>query len=224
MLEMLARSGLFQGMSKEDINAVLNQGSQTVYHTGRWLFREGERAKHFFLLIEGRISLTLITPDGIEVLLTFITPGGVCGRNALRENSTYAVSARAANDIRVAVWSGDCVRQLVQKYPRLGLNMVGLAFDLLQEFAVRYSYLLTKSVRQRTARALAELARHLGSRTDHGVAIAIHQRDLAELAGTTVYSVSRVLNEWGRRGLVQKGRGRLIVVDMDALLKDKRAA
>lgn len=222
--EVVAGSPLFRGIAKEHLRAIQSQASQHGYGQGNWIFRQGERAKKIFLLMDGRVSISLITPDGLEVLLAFITSGSIFGFNALVEDHNYVVSARAAHDSRVLCWTGATIRQLIRKYPELALNIFDITNEFLTDIETRYGYLATRPVRQRIAAALGELARRVGARSDDELVITVHQNEIAQLAGTTVYSVNRVLNDWQRRGIVKKGRGRIVILDMDALLKDKRTA
>ena len=88
------------------------------------------------------------------------------------------------------------------------MRLLAQHFTDLQD---RYRELATERVERRVARALLRLVRQAGKRTEEGVHIDIplSRQDLAEMTGTTLYTVSRILSEWEQKGLVNSGRERV---------------
>lgn len=74
--------------------------------------------------------------------------------------------------------------------------------------------LATERVERRIARALCRLSGQLGRKQgDHiHLDFPLSQQDLAEMTGTTVYTVSRTLNEWGRQGILEHGREHIVIL------------
>jgi CRP-like cAMP-binding protein len=83
----------------------------------------------------------------------------------------------------------------------------------------RLREIATERVEQRIAHALLRLSKHAGRRTPNGIEIAIplSRQDLAEMSGTTLHTVSRVLSAWESAKLVDTGRRRVMVRDDNAL-------
>jgi CRP-like cAMP-binding protein len=81
----------------------------------------------------------------------------------------------------------------------------------IQEMQERYRELATEKVERRIARALLRLAAQVGSKTDGGIELTFTRQELAEMSGTTLYTVSRVLSEWERQELVEAGRERVVI-------------
>jgi CRP-like cAMP-binding protein len=51
----------------------------------------------------------------------------------------------------------------------------------------------------------------MGTKKDSGIELTFTRQDLAEMSGTTLYTVSRVLSDWERQGLVEAGRERVLI-------------
>jgi CRP-like cAMP-binding protein len=70
------------------------------------------------------------------------------------------------------------------------------------------------------ARALLRLARQAGQRAEDGVLIGLplSREDLAEMTGTTLYTVSRILSHWEQQGFVEAGRERVLIHHPHALV------
>jgi CRP-like cAMP-binding protein len=89
----------------------------------------------------------------------------------------------------------------------------------VKEFQDRYRELATERVERRVAHALLRLAAQIGKSADGGTLIdlTLSRQDIAELTGTTIYTVSRILSGWESRGIIESGRERVLVRDRDAL-------
>ena len=76
-----------------------------------------------------------------------------------------------------------------------------------------------EQVEQRVAHALLRLAKQAGRKTEAGVEIdfPISRQDVAEMTGTTLPTVSRILSAWEQQGLVEGGGQRIVVRDPHAL-------
>ena len=81
-----------------------------------------------------------------------------------------------------------------------------------QEFQSRLREVATERVPQRLAHMLLRLARQAGRPVANGTLIdfPLTRQDLAEMIGTTLYTVSRLLTEWSERGIVEIGRGQAV--------------
>jgi len=90
----------------------------------------------------------------------------------------------------------------------------------IQEMQQRYRELATEKVEQRLARTLLRLTAQMGvKQADGGIELTFTRQDLAEMSGTTLFSASRVLSEWEKRGLVESGRERVVIRKPHELVK-----
>ena len=82
----------------------------------------------------------------------------------------------------------------------------------IQEMQARYRELATEKVERRIARTLLRLTAQMGVKlADGGIELAFTRQDLAEMSGTTLFTISRVLSEWEKHGLVESGRERVVI-------------
>ena len=215
--EQLAHSRMFRGLTAVDIAAIEGQATKRNYCAGTPLFRQGLHAKEIFFIVSGRVKQYQITAEGYELLLRFSSANEVAGYNALIADSKYAMSATAVVPTCALAWNGDVIRCLAQQYPQLALSAFEIAVGFLRDFEDRYCTMLTKPVHQRVARSLLQLADRIGLATEDGVVVTVLARDLAQLAATTTFSVSRILGDWERQRLLKKARGQITLFALDPL-------
>jgi len=120
----------------------------------------------------------------------------------------------------IAIRSGD-FRPLLEQRPYLSFGLMRLMTGYIQEMQERYREMATEKVEQRIARVLVRLAGQTGRKVGEGVLIelAFSRQDLAEMAGTTIYTVSRVLSAWEKTGILATGRERVTLTKPHAIMR-----
>ena len=124
-------------------------------------------------------------------------------------------TATAVDDSVVLVWPSVAWPRLVAKFPALATNTLQTVGSRLQDSQARILEMSSEQVEQRVAHALLRLAKQAGRKVEHGVEIdfPISRQDVAEMTGTTLHTVSRILSAWEQQGLVEGGRQRIVLRD-----------
>jgi len=112
-----------------------------------------------------------------------------------------------------ATWPSTTWPRLVAKFPALAANTLQTIGSRLQETHTRVVEMSTQQVEQRVAHALLRLAKQSGRKVEHGVEIdfPISRQDIAQMTGTTLHTVSRILSGWEQAGLIESGRQRIVL-------------
>ena len=209
----LQNAALFDGLSPEDLNLVVSRASLREVQPGVSVFRQEEPASEMFLLESGRVRLHEITADGRELLIRFVRPGEIFGDKAAIPGANYRASAVSDTPVRTYAWTTGTIVTLLEELPRLATNLFNIATQYLHYSRERYRLLATASAEDRIRWAVAELARSFGAAQGNATAITGRalQQDIAELAMTTIYTVSRVLKGYEQRGILTKERGRIVL-------------
>lgn len=212
-LSWLAEALLFQGLSLAEHQAALQAARRRRVRREAFFFQQGDPANALYVLTVGRVRLTQVTPEGDQVILHLVHPGEMFGGIAVLGDATYPVSAQALEDCQALTWDGESMAGLMERTPRLALNALRLLAGRVQELQDRVRELATERVERRVARMLLRLARQAGRKVDNGVLIdlPLSRQDLAEMTGTTLFTVSRVLSRWEQQGLVEAGRERVLI-------------
>lgn len=211
--DALTASPFFSSLPEETQSAVAATAVPRPMERKRPLFHQGDDAGHLFLVVAGRVKLTQVGSDGQEVIVRFVGPGEILGALALVPGTTYPASGEVVEDGRLLAWPRDVLRRLADEHPRLAVAATAVVGERMQELQHRFRELATQRVAQRLARALLRLARQTGRRTTEGVELdlPLSRRDLAEMTGTTLFTVSRLLSAWETAGIVTAGRERVVV-------------
>jgi CRP-like cAMP-binding protein len=218
--QQLGHVPLFQGIAVDALTRIRGLASSKAIGIGEHFFHEGDEADAFFVLTSGRVKLTQLTPEGNQVVLRIIGVGDAFGGAGAFGDLTYPIGAEAVEPAVALVWTSNTIRQLLETEPRVALNAVQFVAGRLHDLQRRYRQLMTERVERRVARAVLRLVREAGRRVEAGVEIdfPVSRQDIAEMTGTTLYTVSRLLSAWEERGIVQSGRQRIILTKPHALV------
>ncbi len=207
------QSRLFQGLSAGECTAVCSRAEVRHYLRGEKLFRRGDPVCSIALLLSGRVKIMQIGPDGSEVILGLSLGGDVVGCVGAKPSSVHASTAEAVEPSQALVWDARVLEGLAQHIPTLQRNAVRLLLDRLETIEERFRELATEQVASRLARMVLRLMEQIGHRENGSVRIAISREDLAQMTGTTLFTVSRLLSEWEERGIVGARRQAVLILD-----------
>lgn len=214
-------SGLpqFQGMAPEDLDHVLASARSQRVAKDAAVFEQESEARSFFLLLDGHVRVVKTTPDGQQVIVRYISAGELLGIAQALGRTTYPASAIAAVDCVVLAWPSRLWTEFSERYPAFGANTYKTVGARLLEAHNRVVEMSTQQVEQRVAHTLLRLAKQTGRKSEEGILIdfPISRQDIAEMTGTTLHTVSRLLSSWESRGLVQSGRQKVTIVDAHRL-------
>ena len=103
--------------------------------------------------------------------------------------------------------------RLMRRFPDVAINAARMIADRFHELQRQHRELMTERVERRIARAILRLVQAAGRRVDAGVEIdfPLSRQDLAQITGTTLFTVSRTLSAWEEDGIVAAGRRRVVV-------------
>ncbi len=211
--QMLAATGLFQGSSPEALKTAARAARRRAKSSGEFYFLQEDPADLVYVLVKGRLRLTQVTPAGQQVNLRYITPVEAYGVVACLSGAHYPVSAEALEDSVALAWEKTSIERLMRADPQIALNAIRILTGRIREFQDRLREMATERVERRIARALLRLVRQSGRQTPEGVLIdfPITRQDLAEMTGTTLFTVSRTLSQWENQGIILSGRERIVI-------------
>lgn len=222
ILAAIRKVAVFGSATEEDIRAIANLGIQRAVEEGGYFFYQGDAADFLYILLTGRAKLSQISVDGQVVNLRTLNPNQLFGAvGAVDASATYPAFAQALEDSSALAVPSIRFRELMEARPHLSFGLMKLMTGYIQEMQERYREMATEKVEQRIARVLLRLAGQLGRRVEQGVLIELSfsRQDLAEMAGTTLYTVSRCLSAWEKKGWIDAGRERVTITNPHAVVR-----
>ena len=217
---LVATLPAFAKLSAEQIDRVLSFARASRFPKDAEIFPQDGEARSFFLLLSGHVRVVRTAPDGTQVIPRYINEGELFGIAVAMGRTTYPASAVAAVDCVVLSWPNSAWAQFQADAPAFGAETLRTIGTRLQETQGQVMEMATQQVEQRVAHALVRLVNQSGRKTDAGIEIdfPITRQDIAEMTGTTLHTVSRLLSGWEGEGIVRNSRQKVVVTDPHALV------
>jgi len=210
----------FARLAPSQIREILDLARPKRFDAGLAVFEEGAPAERFFLLLDGHIRVVRTTPGGEQIIAMHIPAGQLFGIAPALGHVTYPATAMTAVESLVLSWPALHWHDFVARYDGFGPEAGKMVGQRVGEMNDRIVEMATLQVEQRIANAVLRLINQSGCKTEDGIEIAfpITRQDLSEMTGSTLHTVSRLLSQWERDGIVKSARKRVIVTDPHRLV------
>jgi CRP/FNR family transcriptional regulator, cyclic AMP receptor protein len=210
-------AGTFLGwLRPHEREAVLSLGHRRVYHAGTTLVREGETDTHVIVLLAGRVKVSMTDEDGRVIKLPTLCAGDVVGELGMLDGSPRSATATAAGEVVGLVLSAASFDVLLRLHPGVSRALLRTLSHHLR-IANRRSQRAQRTVPERVASILLELARREGEPSPYGTVVRMTRGELAQYVGAAEVSVIKTLTAFNQRGLVRRDRGRVTILRPDLL-------
>ena len=213
------RPPFLHDLAPSAVNLILGAARQRRFLANSVITNQGHPASQVFMVLSGRARSFFLTQGGQKLHVHSYPPGEMFGGMTLVVRpGDYIVSTEAVKDCETLVWERPAIRSLVERYPKLLDNALTIASDYLNAAIATQVALSCHTARQRLAEVLINLSSGVGHRVSDGIELVIRNEELAAAANVTPFTVSRVISEWQRSGVLVKSRGRILLPSPERLL------
>jgi CRP-like cAMP-binding protein len=214
--ELLRSVPIFSELSEADFASLAKVANRRRYPKDSVVFFENEQGDFFFMILEGRIKVTILGDDGREVILSLLGSGDFFGEMALLDNEPRSATAIAVEDSELLSLHRNDFQSVLSDNRSIMVGLIKVLTARLRRANHQISTLALLDVYGRVARVIVDMAREEGRRLKDGrIAFrrATHQ-EIANRIGTTRETVTRMLKDLERQGMIHI-EGREIIVQPD---------
>jgi len=218
--QALASTPLCAEVSARAIRDFVGMGSTRRYQRSTYLFHQDDEGEEVFLLCTGRIEINSLSVTGFRQLHTTIEPAQLFGELAVLGEGRRTTSALAIEDSDVWVVKGELFLGFLDEQPSASRALMRALARQVRAHESLVDDLLFLDLKGRVAKRLLGLVTpSLDELPSDGVQVpsVVTQADLASLAGGSRESVTRVLSDFQKRGIVGRSGKRYVLKDVKAL-------
>ncbi len=213
---------MFADLRDEILEKIFSLMQKRLYKRNNMILMEEDAGDTLFILNHGSVKITRMSDDGREVILSILGDGDFFGEMSIFDGESRSANVIALEDSEVFVLKRGDFLDLLEKHPKI-------AIALLQELAIRLRRsdqqiegLSLSDAESRIAMSIIRLAEDLGVIKLGQVIIdnLPFQQDVANMAGTSRETVSRMLKLLERKGWIQRRGRQLIITNYDEFVKE----
>lgn len=218
---LLKNVPLFSELGGNEIHALSEVSVVRIVPQDAIILLAEEEGDTLFVIVNGRVKVTVMSEDGREVILSILKAGDIFGEMSLLDGKPRSASVIATDQTELIMLRRSDFLNRLERFPQMASKMLSTLASRLRRTNRQVESLALLNVYGRIAGTLLQLAEDQGVSDDQGLTIPerpIHQ-EIANMAGTTRETVSRVLNDLERRGYINRD-GRTIVIQNPDRLRD----
>lgn len=214
---------IFFNFSPQECKEVVSAAHEKEIARRQTIFLEGAPCKQVILVLSGCVKTTQLGPTGCEVILRLSGPGELVGALESYLGSNNLVTAKTTQPTTALVWDTATFEHVSDRFPALRRNTSRMLGIRLQELEERFREISTQKVAPRLSQQLIRLSNQMRQHTKGTLEISLSREELAQLTGTTLFTVSRLLSHWERQGIVSTRREAVVVRNLQALMQVSEA-
>ena len=213
---------IFADLTPPEFEIVIGAAREKRFARRETIFTEGDPLRQVTLVVSGFVKVTQMGLNGNEVILRLSGAGEIVGSYRVATNLTHCATAQAVQPCVALVWDASTFEKLQARIPVFRRNTVRALEERLLE--MRFREVSTEKVGSRLSSELVRISDRLRRSAENGhLEITLSRAELAQLTGTTLFTVSRLLCQWQTRGIVRVRRESVLVEDFAALAQISQA-
>jgi CRP/FNR family transcriptional regulator, cyclic AMP receptor protein len=211
-------------LTAEEAHELRASGTRRGYGASVTLFHQGDEAGAVMVLLRGRVKVVGSAGLGREAIVAVRGPGDLLGELAAIDGGSRSATVTTLEPVEVLLVAQSTFSGLVERHPHVALVILRSVVESLRQADEQQAQFATHDVLARVAQRLLELAERFGSPGERGIEIALplSQEDLASWAGASREAVSKALHQLRALRIVETGRRRVTVLELDALRRHAR--
>ena len=201
IIAVMSETPLFGGLSVEQLEKIKRIAVAKSFDRGQPVFWEGDEGTGFYIVVNGKVKVYKVSPEGKEQILHIYGPGQPFGEVPVFTGEHFPASAQAVVKSRLLFFPRQGFIDLISANPSLALNMLAVLSMRLRQFTVQVENLSLKEVPGRLATYLIYLSKEQNNASS--VTLPLSKGQLASLLGTIPETLSRIFNKMSSQGLIE---------------------
>jgi CRP-like cAMP-binding protein len=220
-LDRLRMVPFFQDLSEEQLREVNQKFTANHYSKGEVIYRQGDTSTMLRVVVAGNVKLAAHTMEGESVLLDMLQPGDFFGNPSAACKDGYNETAETQTSACILSIRISDFREIMNRYPSVAMSVWDITTNRLSDTRQRIQHLSTLPVTKRIAHILVMLGNKFGEESRHGLLIQLplSRKELADMAGTSTATASRVMSKFQEDDLISSGRQWIAIKENSELLR-----
>ncbi len=217
--ELLSKVSLFSSLGDKELDLLLQATTTKRLKAKEVLCRKGDPGNQLYGVLSGALKVATTGTDGKDVMFGLMGPGEVIGEIALLDGEERSATVTAVEPTELLTLHRRELIPFLETNPRAAIGLAGVLAARVRQLSDRAEDRQTMPLPARIAKRLLALSEQYGKHPIVGgpVEVRMPQQDLADMVGTTRESVNKQLRAWEEEGIVELGRGRVVLKNPEAL-------
>ena len=202
---------LFAGLADEDIRELMSVAKRRTFRSGEVIFHREDPGQVLYVIKEGKVKISLISPDGQEISLVVFGKGECFGEFAILDGLPRSADAIAMEKVECYTLQRSDFHKAIMKNPKIAIQVMEVLSKRLRSTDQMVENLIFLDVYGRVAKKLLELADTHGTKVENGIRIDVRltQQELASMVGSSRESVNKVMGYFTDKNFISTDKHKI---------------
>ena len=213
--KLLLNVPIFSNLEENQISFIASKMSNKIYSKSDIILMEDEVGDTFFIILEGSVKVTRDSEDGREVILAVLSSGNFFGEISLLDGKTRSANAIALERTSLMILKRNDFLKLIEEIPQISISLLSELAKRIRKTDEQVENLAFSDAEKRIGISILSISEQIGVIKNGLVKIPklpFHQ-DIANMAGTSRETVSRMLKLLETKKLITRNSNELSFVD-----------
>ena len=213
--DLLATVPIFSALNANVLDELLSRMTKRSYQKNNMILMEDEFGDTFFIIAGGSIKITRVSEDGREVILAMLGEGEFFGEMSLLDGETRSANAIAIEESKVLILKRHDFLLFLERFPKIAISLLTEMAGRIRKSDQQIESLSLSDAEHRIGITLIRMAEELGTIRQGKVEISNlpYQQDIANMAGTSRETVSRMMKILEENGFIKRSGHNLSILD-----------
>src|SRR5207302_6052781 len=202
---------LFADLADEDLRELIAVAKRRIFRSGEVIFHRDDPGQVLYVIKEGKVKISLISPEGQEISLVVFGKGECFGEFAILDGLPRSADAVALERVECYTLQRSDFHKAIMKNPKIAIQVLESLSKRLRNTDQMVENLIFLDVYGRVAKKLLELAETHGVKVENGTRIEVRltQQELASMVGASRESVNKVMGYFTDKGYISTDKHRI---------------
>lgn len=213
IVELLGRTPLFGSLDEVERRAVADEMREATFDPSQVIFARGDPGREIYLVVSGRVRLSVLTAEGRELSFAHAEPGAIFGEIAMLDGGPRSADATAVGKVTALTLSKPAFKRLVDTRPHVGEAAIRFLCSRIREADQQLEAIALYPIEGRLARFFLAAARQVSPDAEEGrvtIELPMSQSELGLLIGASRPKVNTALSLLESSGALQRSGARII--------------
>jgi CRP/FNR family cyclic AMP-dependent transcriptional regulator len=221
----LRRVPPFDDLREEDLNTLATSFNSRKYRKKEVIFHQGDDSHALYIVMKGKVRIFRLSPAGDETSIRIFLVHDMVGEFAAVDGRPRSTTAQAMSDCILLEMEQGRFLRCIRNMPELALGLIRHLVGKIRSTTAYAEAMAQYDTAGRLLHFFLHYKDLLGKEIEGGkryeVDLSMNQTDLASLVGARREWVNRILKNWSARGLIEYRQGRITILDLHAVEKER---
>ncbi len=210
---------LFSKMEWDEVKLICERASEKRYYKEEVIFFEDNNAENLYIVVEGRVKLTMLSPAGKEKVISILQEGDILGEMSLFDQDKHPISAEVIDEARLVILSFEDLENIIREQPGVAIKIINAMAKKTRLLTSQIRELVFQDAEGRLASLIMRFVEDFGIEVKSGkiIDLVLTHQEIANLMGSSRVTVTKLINQFIDEEVIKLYKRKIVVTDASKL-------